>query len=441
MTERQVDLRGEGFRSTFWKDGYINQIVELVKADADLFMGIRHGSFNIYYKSMSILKVEEAKSCFIGMIHKEYADKYVPLSKLRTGMKTETIEEIEADNSSKSQQYYVYNIDEQFVETFIQAVKDRKNGLKSAIDKHVGISAQDNDPLTYSNNARGASKVSYLEKVAQQAIIIKNNLNKESNWYCVDMEYCSPGLGFGRFDIVAISKDKNPNNKYDVSLIELKYGTGSYSGYSVKREYHNAYLEADQLYDNGRGDNKKKRRYYCQVQDNTIAKVNFGSGIVGHCYNFSQFLFQDNKESYHNLKKEICNILNIKKNLGFFKKTCCNFGAILEDDQIHLSDLEDKPLIFFLTVGCKDKSSEETLKQYFKDKTRYAATVSINKFLKESWNLVYFDGLKESRKLDEYEKNRFFSERLNDYIKFYFTEKNDINNLNELVQRARKIIT
>lgn len=73
------------------------------------------------------------------------------------------------------------------------------------------------------------------EKKAQSKLVLLNNANKESNWFCIDVEYIKQfnnkieknEFDFnGRFDIIAISKDK----PHRVALIELKYGKGAIGG-------------------------------------------------------------------------------------------------------------------------------------------------------------------------------------------------------------------
>ena len=67
------------------------------------------------------------------------------------------------------------------------------------------------------------------EKKAQSKLVILNNQNIDSNWFCVDIEYIRQYYkkkkkklaGFNaRFDIIALSKKK----PHRVALIELKYG-------------------------------------------------------------------------------------------------------------------------------------------------------------------------------------------------------------------------
>ncbi|MDP3432800.1 MAG: hypothetical protein Q8T04_07535 [Bacteroidota bacterium] len=75
------------------------------------------------------------------------------------------------------------------------------------------------------------------EKKAQSKLVLLNNNNKESNWFCVDVEYVKQFSNKqekkeadfnGRFDIIALSKAK----PHKVALIELKYGSGAIGGES-----------------------------------------------------------------------------------------------------------------------------------------------------------------------------------------------------------------
>jgi len=75
------------------------------------------------------------------------------------------------------------------------------------------------------------------EKKAQSKLVFLNNGNKESNWFCIDVEYVKQFNNKqekkesdfnGRFDIIALSK-KRPHR---VALIELKYGSGAIGGIS-----------------------------------------------------------------------------------------------------------------------------------------------------------------------------------------------------------------
>lgn len=83
-----------------------------------------------------------------------------------------------------------------------------------------------------------------FEKQAQEQLYIKNNLNNNSNWFCIDVEYTKSGVDW-RYDIIAVSKD--PEHK--VALIELKYGTKAIGGNSGIRahikDFYNFYIKKD----------------------------------------------------------------------------------------------------------------------------------------------------------------------------------------------------
>lgn len=75
------------------------------------------------------------------------------------------------------------------------------------------------------------------EKKAQSKLVLLNNENSDSNWFCIDVEYVKAfnnkaekkEADFnGRFDIIALSKMK----PHKVALIELKYGSGAIGGTS-----------------------------------------------------------------------------------------------------------------------------------------------------------------------------------------------------------------
>jgi len=82
-----------------------------------------------------------------------------------------------------------------------------------------------------------SDKNSKNEKKSQSKLVLLNNNNKNSNWYCIDVEYVKQfkngkekeESGFnGRFDIIAVTRSA----PHRVALIELKYGGGSMGGKS-----------------------------------------------------------------------------------------------------------------------------------------------------------------------------------------------------------------
>lgn len=137
------------------------------------------------------------------------------------------------------------------------------------------------------------------EKRIQQQIMLENNRSSNSDWYLVDMEYSVAGSKYGRFDMIAIPKNRAENNLHKIMLIELKNRTGAFSG-SVKKDEN----------------------------DNIIS---YGSGIAGHINNFYEFLYGRENRENENLKrlgKEIATILSNYRRLGLSD----NLPNIKEDD-------------------------------------------------------------------------------------------------------------
>lgn len=149
------------------------------------------------------------------------------------------------------------------------------------------------------------------EKKAQSRLVIQNNNNANSNWFCLDVEYVKQfrnqkekkQSGFnGRFDIVALSRD----NPHRVALIELKYGAGSMGG---------------------------------------------SSGIYKHVDDFKTFLDKGYFESH--LKQEIIEIINSQIALG-----------ICVPQSLHENVVFTAPELFFITLDNNAKNeSASTPKQ------------------------------------------------------------------------------
>ena len=97
------------------------------------------------------------------------------------------------------------------------------------------------NPIEICEQYNEITKQSYeratLEKKAQSKLVLLNNSNNDSKWYCIDVEYVKQfnnnmekkEADFNaRFDIIALSKNK----PHRVALIELKYGDKSIGGNS-----------------------------------------------------------------------------------------------------------------------------------------------------------------------------------------------------------------
>lgn len=152
----------------------------------ELFIGVRNNYLNLYYNCDSIAKVTYTR----GKIHCEI-NRYYLKGVLDDSIENKGTQKVTPD-------YIVKNYDT----------------IKSNSNKRT------ND-----------------ERKAQSKLVLMNNANRESNWFCIDVEYIKQYKNIierdeanlnGRFDIIALSKSK----PHKVALIELKYGTKSIGGES-----------------------------------------------------------------------------------------------------------------------------------------------------------------------------------------------------------------
>ena len=150
----------------------------------ELLIGIRNNFLNIYYRLNNIAEVHLVGDKFISCsIH--------PYFLRRSG------------NS------YV-TLTDTYIETLII---DRYEAIKNLVENKKNTTS---------------------EKVAQQMLVMQNNANPLSKWYCVDVEWArlfnsqeeKDSCMFARMDIIAISKEA----PHRVAVIELKYGGKSIGG-------------------------------------------------------------------------------------------------------------------------------------------------------------------------------------------------------------------
>lgn len=184
-TEKRI-MRGvaEDFAEAFKKC----ELYSLYENHKDeLFIGVRNNYLNLYYNCDSIAKIEykrskgEKRKRIVCEIDRFYTD----------------------DNNKEKR----YRIEPSEICEKYQTIKD--------------------------NSEKKATQ----EKKAQSKLVLLNNGNKESNWFCIDFEYVKQYNNSkereesdfnGRFDIIALSKEK----PHRVALIELKYGGGAMGGKS-----------------------------------------------------------------------------------------------------------------------------------------------------------------------------------------------------------------
>ena len=182
-TEKKI-MRGisKNFADAF-KECELYRLYEKYKDE--LFIGVRNNYLNLYYNCDSIAKIKYTNGSICCEIDKYYTDgKHY--------------------NTDKEKRYRIEPI--QICEHYEE------------IKKHS------NDKAT-------------PEKKAQSKLVLLNNESKDSNWFCIDVEYVKSFNNntekeeadfSGRFDIIALSKEE----PHRVALIELKYGSGAISGVS-----------------------------------------------------------------------------------------------------------------------------------------------------------------------------------------------------------------
>lgn len=173
------------------------------------------------------------------------------------------------------------------------------------------------------------------EKKAQQALLMANNQNTDSVWYCVDMEYTQERQSsdepyYGRFDIVALSRDPDAKGQHQAALVELKVDSGSYGS-------------------------KLPKGVQRQIKDGTFSidrcEVGLGSGIIGHLADFYRF---ERAGQFSQLREEICLILSTKHKLGF-SVPCAG---------IRPDEIAEQPSFYFLTLCTNISSCKETMCRY-----------------------------------------------------------------------------
>ncbi|MCQ2336884.1 MAG: hypothetical protein MJ010_06875 [Paludibacteraceae bacterium] len=177
MSTTSSSFRGTGLEETFASNFKKSDFYKIVYKQNinDVIVGIRDGYINLYHNCNSIAKISASSKEFKAEISKYYLD-----------IKGGGTKKIKANELVQN----------------LNLIKTQSN------------------------------KRNQLEKQAQEQLYIKNNLNKNSNWFCIDVEYTRSGVDW-RYDIIAVSKD----SEHRVALIELKYGNMAIGGNSGIRTH------------------------------------------------------------------------------------------------------------------------------------------------------------------------------------------------------------
>lgn len=265
-------------------------IKQLVSEDKELFLAIRENYMNIYYMGGSLAKIGFDKD---RKVYFELHQKYV---------------------NGEGIGYVRLSLDEHK-----EKVKLLKENIKKiALSNQEGIKDKD---IVHKKVAR--------EKICQQWIINKNNV-EDGEWYYLDMEYTMKGIPSGRFDMIAVKKKPDNNNKHQVALVELKIGDERYTSMTNAKYYdeknYDKYLEI-----------KEKSLYNFQKKEE---HVSFGSGLLGHLCDYMRFLYGNH---YEVLKEEL--VLEIKSLIELeIISSESSIGKIIDSGM-----LSDKPEIYFVS--------------------------------------------------------------------------------------------
>jgi hypothetical protein len=190
-----------GLSETFLENllsGYLKPILECVKKDDTLFLGIRENYINIYYRGGSLLKLSELKEGYSS----EFNSNYFQDEKNASGNKKFNIAKIK---------------DKKSAETLVAQFPF----LKMLMDNYFS---------THRNNEREFQQITAKEN---------NNsiISNDTDYFITDIEYTSSSSKEARFDMVAIkwessSKERKNSKNCTLSLIEMKYGDGAIEGKS-----------------------------------------------------------------------------------------------------------------------------------------------------------------------------------------------------------------
>lgn len=186
-----------GLSEKFRKDlqsGLLNSILERVKNDSTLCLGIRNNRINVYYRGGNLMQVKEKKNNYEINFDKQYC----------VGRESEIINTLPK---------VVRNIEE--TQRWINAV----SSLKEIMD------------YWFSKNPKD-------EREFQQIVLRENNsstIGSSTDYFIIDIEY--DNHEGARFDIVAVKWDSDGicrklqgGYKPKLSFIEMKYGDKALSG-------------------------------------------------------------------------------------------------------------------------------------------------------------------------------------------------------------------
>lgn len=252
FNNRQDSFRGSHLSKTFCDNFKASKFYTEIygKHPYEIIIGVRDGYINLYYNCASLAKIQNTDSKnLMAEISSFYLD-------------------------GKSPGHNIKITEDEFVEK-------------------------------YDTIKQNSEKKNKPEKEAQERLFIDNNLNSDSKWFCIDVEYtksfAETQMENWRFDIIAIMKEA----PFTVALIELKYGNSALGG---------------------------------------------KSGITKHIADFYDF---HKKKSFDVLKREVITIIKMSKELGV------NIPETIQ--KIKLRDIDQQPAYYFITLDNNKEKENGTL--------------------------------------------------------------------------------
>jgi len=372
---RIMDLDGQFMKDL--KDGVLSEITTLIKGREDLIMSFRDGRVNVYYKGHSLFEISKRQrpkgySVSFDIGHARYTDYYKnidsELKKLNPKIETEQIahkKDGKIDSYSYSAKFFVIGDEANnssllpVMERYIKYADDFLN-----MDKQYDYFKEKE---VYETIKKKKKEKSYpLERVTEQEYMLYNN-TLQSDYYLIDMEYSVKGLGYGRFDMIGISMEKNSAGKHTIALIELKSGTDSIGGNLT----------------------------YCKEDNTKISS--FGCGVAGHIVNYYKFLYgKKGKENTDRLAKEISFAIKASHMLGLN----LNIPKIQADD-IDVDVNSVKCLLVISDLNEKEMSSAlSSVGNYIFSNAKGASEYCLEKH----WYQVQSDEVNVTDFLSDYDK-------------------------------------
>lgn len=267
-------------------NGILMEIVSLVNGRDDLVMCFRDGTVNVYYKGHNLFEICESSrprgyKVSFDLGHARYTNTFdnIKNTMMSMGFKEKNIKKYPQKNDKKKITGYKYGAVFYICENkpdevdILELSKMYMRFIDDTCDENKSHDYfKDYEVYEVEKKDTGKEKSIPYERMSEQEFMYSNN-KLSSDWYLIDMEYSVKGLGYGRFDMIGVSRKKNSQGKYNIGLIELKTGLGAI----------------------GPGFKYKDSEF-----------IGYGNGVAGHIVNFYNFLYgTDGNKNVLRLAEEI----------------------------------------------------------------------------------------------------------------------------------------